>query len=345
MIVQFWCTACHALHATSEVAFADDAGATMLEPRCARSGGVVEFRGIPDDPDDERYGLPRCPTCRADVRPTARFCTRCGTSLQTGSLVLPSKPHLDSTVVPSAGADSGSPGAFRNSAQMLVDWARQYARRLQVATILDLLAELPNYRRRPQPGDMAGHFDAWFDGGAVRYQTSVTQYHFANGAVASVHDLSLRKLFIELADGAQITIDEPPMEPSFADRVLAAVVAECEQMLRSLQGQGMLPSVGRPPTQCMIVENTASGGRLDWLYDVVASTLKPYALGVLDMSREPMDGMYFQRALVQYRVADDRRTIEFSSTLGPRFGRGVTFDLIEEPGGIRLANPQMLWIA
>jgi hypothetical protein len=93
------------------------------------------------------------------------------------------------------------------------------------------------------------------------------------------------------------------------------------------------------------VENTPSGGRLDWLYDVAAHTLKPCALGILDMSREPMDGMYFQRGLVQYRVADDQRTVEFSSTLGPRFGRGVTFDVIEEQDGIRLANPQVLWMA
>jgi hypothetical protein len=338
MIVLFWCLECRALHAPGEVAFADDAGATMAEPRCARTGGVVELRGIPDDPDDERYGLPRCPTCRAEVRPTGRFCTRCGAALQTG-------PLPAGAAAPGAGGGEASPSTYRNSAQVLVEFARQRARRLQLATILELLAERPNYRQRPQPGDMAGDFDAWFDGGAVRYLTSITEYYFANGARASFHDLSLRKLFVELPDGAKITIDEPPVQPGFADQVLAAVVAECEQMLRPLQGQAMPPSAGRPPAQCMIVENTASGGRLDWLYDAAANTLTPCALGILDMSREPMDGMYYQRGLVQYRVADDRRTIEFSSTLGPRFGRGATFDVIEGPGGVRLANPQVLWIA
>ena|SRR5579859_2602194 len=90
---------------------------------------------------------------------------------------------------------------------MLVGVAWQRARRLHVSTRLELLAELPRYHQRPRPGDMIGQFDAWFDGGAVRYLTSITEYHFADGTHASCHGLSLRTLHVALTDGAQITIE------------------------------------------------------------------------------------------------------------------------------------------
>src|SRR5436853_3847442 len=141
MIVLFWCPDCRALHSPSEVAFAEDAGATMVEPRCVRSGGPVEFCGIPDDPDDERYGLPRCPVCHDDVLMSSRFCPRCGAPLYTGPLTLPSTPPSPNTEVPPAGGGADTPPAYRNTARLVVQFARQRVRRQQVAAILELLAE------------------------------------------------------------------------------------------------------------------------------------------------------------------------------------------------------------
>jgi hypothetical protein len=227
MLIQFWCPSCRALHAPAEVEYAPDAGATpMAPPRCPRSGLPVEFRAIPDDPDDERYALPRCPTCYGDVRPSSRFCTRCG--------------------------------------------APQPA--------------------QPRSGD--------------RQPAGV--------------------------------------EPNFADRVLAAVAAECRQILRSVQAEGP----GRAPTQCILVESERGGPPTrSWLYDLTTNRLVPFLDAPVDMRDEPVDGMYFRRAMIQYSVVDERRALEFSCTLGPRFGRGLVFDLVEEAGGIRLANQRMLWIS
>lgn len=346
MIVLFWCLTCCALRGPDEVVFTDDAGATMVTPRCAQCSQPVAFRAIPDDPDDPRYGLPRCSTCRGDVRASSRFCPQCGARLHTGPLPTLPRPRTSDqkAVTERNGADQ--PAAYRNAAQLVVEFARQRVHRQQVASILGLLAEPPNYRHRPQQGDMAGDFNAWFDGGAVRYLTSITEYHFADGSRASFHDLALRTIHVELTDGACITIEEPPAQPSFSDRVLAAVVAECQQILQSLQGEGILPSTGRPPMQCMIVENTASGARQqEWLYDLATNRLVRYAIGILDMTREPVDGMYFQRGLVQYQVADDGRALEFSCTLGPQFGRGLHFELVDAPDGVQLRQPTPLWIS
>lgn len=346
MIVLFWCLTCCALHGPDEVVFTDDAGATMVTPRYAQCSQPVAFRAIPDDPDDPRYGLPRCSTCRGDVRASSRFCPQCGAPLHTGPLTLPSSPLPPDTKVPAAGGGDGAPAAYRNAAQLVVEFARQRVHRQQVATILGLLAEPPNYRHRPQQGDMAGDFNTWFDGGAVRYLTSITEYHFADGSRASFHDLALRTIHVELPDGTCITIEEPPAQPRFADRVLAAVIAECQRILQSLQGESILPSTGRPPTQCMIVENTANGARQqEWLYDLATNRLVPHAVGILDMTREPVDGMYFQRGLVQYQVTDDQRALEFSCTLGPQFGRGLRFELSDAPEGVQLGQPTPLWIS
>jgi hypothetical protein len=233
MIILFWCPGCRALYGPSDVASTDVAQATMANPRCRRCNRPVEFRGIPDDPDDPQYGLPRCPTCRGQIRASSRFCTQCGTSLHTGPLpTLPGSPTQDQEAL-----------------------------------------------------------------------------------------------------------------PSFADRVLAAVVAECQQILQSLQGDAILPSTGRPPTQCMIVEKTTSGGRLEWLYNLATNRLAPYAIGILDMSSEPVDGMYFTRGLIQYQLKDDGQALEFSCTLGPRFGRGLRFELVDAPEGVQLTQPAPLWIS
>jgi hypothetical protein len=96
----------------------------------------------------------------------------------------------------------------------------------------------------------------------------------------------------------------------------------------------------------MIAENTASGARQqEWLYDLATNRLAPYTSGILDMSREPVDGMYFQRGLIQYQIVDDGRTLEFSCTLGPRFGRGLRFELVDAPKGVQLRQPTPLWIS
>jgi hypothetical protein len=345
MIVLFWCSTCRSLYDPGAVLFTDDAGATMITPRCARCSQPVEFRGIPDDPDDPQYGLPRCATCRGEVRASSRFCPRCGAPLLTGPLpALPTPPTLNHD--PIAERDrAGQATGYRSAAQLVVRFARQRQHRQLLAGILELLADPPNYRRQPRPGDLAGDFDGWFDGGAVRYLTSIVEYHFADGVRASIHDLSMQTVHVLFPDGAQLTIEEPPAQPSFADRVLAAVVEECQRMLQSIQGEGILPSTGRPPTQCMIVENRASGGWQEWLYDLGTNRLIPYAIGVLDMTREPVNGMYFQRGLVQYRVVEDQRALEFSCTLGPRFGRGLRFELVDAPEGVQLREPTLLWIS
>jgi hypothetical protein len=332
MLIQFWCPSCRALHAPAEVEYAPDAGATpMAPPRCPRSGGPVELRAIPDDPDDERYELPHCPTCYGDVRPSSRFCTHCGAPLPAESRPRGSQP-----------AGGTTPATEQGAVLPLVQFARQCRRRQQLARILSLLAGQDAQRRRPLPGDLPGDFDAWFDGGAVRYLTSLTEYHFADGSRASVHDLAPTKLQVELPDGALATIEEPPLQPSFADRVLAAVVAECGQILRSVQAEGP----GRAPTQCFLVESERGGmAAQSWLYDLTANRLVPFFDAPVDMRDEPVDGMYFRRAMIQYSVVDERRALEFSCTLGPRFGRGLVFDLVEEAAGIRLANQRLLWIS
>jgi hypothetical protein len=95
----------------------------------------------------------------------------------------------------------------------------------------------------------------------------------------------------------------------------------------------------------MLVERLPGGARQDWLYDVTTNRLTALALGIVDVSREPMNGMYYARGLMEYQVADDWQTLEFSCTLGPRFGRGLRFVLVETSEHVRLARPMLLWIS
>ena len=56
----------------------------------------------------------------------------------------------------------------------------------EVAAVLSTLARIGAQRDKPRPGDLIGAFDAWFDGGAIRYQTGVTEYHLADGTSVGV---------------------------------------------------------------------------------------------------------------------------------------------------------------
>lgn len=59
-------------------------------------------------------------------------------------------------------------------------------REQDVAAVLLAIAAPPNVRSRPRPGDLAGAYDQWFDGGALRIGTGVTTFVFANGVQAHV---------------------------------------------------------------------------------------------------------------------------------------------------------------
>ena len=55
----------------------------------------------------------------------------------------------------------------------------------QVLDISGLMTNRPNARRTPQPGDLPGTFDSWFDGGAsITHTGTHTEYEFADGTRA-----------------------------------------------------------------------------------------------------------------------------------------------------------------
>jgi hypothetical protein len=79
---------------------------------------------------------------------------------------------------------------------------------LRVARVLRLIAEKPNARSAPTPGDVEGEFDVWFDGGAVRVHTGYEVFRFADGTKAIQSALPWLEVGIRFADGRQISIAE-----------------------------------------------------------------------------------------------------------------------------------------
>jgi hypothetical protein len=78
----------------------------------------------------------------------------------------------------------------------------------RVAAILLLVADPPNPRDRPLQGDLEGSFDIWFDDGAVKHDTGVSTYAFADGSKATTGTSLLVSIGIELADGRQFSMIE-----------------------------------------------------------------------------------------------------------------------------------------
>lgn len=50
----------------------------------------------------------------------------------------------------------------------------------KIARVLNLIAHPPNFRIRPIEGDLAGDFNAWFDGGAIHIDTGSKRYFFTD---------------------------------------------------------------------------------------------------------------------------------------------------------------------
>ena len=76
-----------------------------------------------------------------------------------------------------------------------------------VADILRCIAETPNRRTSPLPGDLKGSFDFWFDGGAGRFQTGYVEYTLDNGARATVGEpVPALSVSIDFADGTRVSV-------------------------------------------------------------------------------------------------------------------------------------------
>jgi hypothetical protein len=76
----------------------------------------------------------------------------------------------------------------------------------EVARILTLISAPRHVRDRPRSDDLAGKFDAWFDGGALRYDTCATTYCFADGTSGTVFDGPKLWVLIKFGNRQQIEI-------------------------------------------------------------------------------------------------------------------------------------------
>lgn len=76
------------------------------------------------------------------------------------------------------------------------------------ARLLWAMAQAPR-RRSPEPGDLSGPYDEWFDGGAVVYTTDFNRFTFADGSEAwlSTHSLHLQG-GVRLPGGVDVLFEE-----------------------------------------------------------------------------------------------------------------------------------------
>ena len=63
MMITHWCATCRQMQSASGV--------------CSQCRGPLQPRITRDDPDDEKYGTPRCPTCWLEFKEGADSCSSC----------------------------------------------------------------------------------------------------------------------------------------------------------------------------------------------------------------------------------------------------------------------------
>ena len=86
-----------------------------------------------------------------------------------------------------------------------------------VTHVLSTIAAPPALRSQSRPGDLQGEFSRWFDGGAIKFLTGWSEYHFADGTVAIVPTVPSLRVDIRLPAGAYLSVSElSEAPPSFA---------------------------------------------------------------------------------------------------------------------------------
>jgi hypothetical protein len=83
--------------------------------------------------------------------------------------------------------------------------------RVSESDIARIVTAIAGAKKRPTPkrGDMEGDYEAWFDGGAIRYVTGSTQYFFRDGSMASVAlNPESVSITIRMADGRVVNITQ-----------------------------------------------------------------------------------------------------------------------------------------
>lgn len=78
----------------------------------------------------------------------------------------------------------------------------------RVGQILARLSSLGSIRRTPEPGDLSGEFDGWFDEGAFRVETGKTIYVFRDFTKVKMGVSPWLSITIEFANGAVIDVVE-----------------------------------------------------------------------------------------------------------------------------------------
>jgi len=76
----------------------------------------------------------------------------------------------------------------------------------RIADMLTTMSDLPNPRRQPVPGDLEGDFTMWFDGGAVRHDTGLSRFVFADGTTAVTGTSLAFSVTVRFADGMAIRV-------------------------------------------------------------------------------------------------------------------------------------------
>ena len=88
-----------------------------------------------------------------------------------------------------------------------IDRFGRRVREEEVARVVSIIANPPNLRDSPEEGDITGDYHAWFDGGAVRYDTGSKTYSFADGTTAwVVAPAPWLRIEMELPSGERVVV-------------------------------------------------------------------------------------------------------------------------------------------
>jgi hypothetical protein len=66
----------------------------------------------------------------------------------------------------------------------------------------------PDERRQPKESDLAGIFDIWFDGGAVKHDGGTSMYRFLDGSSAVTGTGPRFSVLIQLPDGTFVEVKD-----------------------------------------------------------------------------------------------------------------------------------------
>ena len=133
--------------------------------------------------------------------------------------------------------------------------------------------------------------------------------------------------------------------------IIELLLDKCVELLTEISGKPADDFFGTPPSVFYIDYGIGSRKKFGFQLSQIEGTYRLCNGEIVtvkagtEINREPISGMYFKEghATIGYDLKEGKAYLDYA--VGPRYGRGFVYPIIEVEGGYQLGKPDLLWVS